>query len=125
MAYCQPSGVCLTLFCLLTKAITRGWHWENTYQVQNKSAPWLINSKTQLSPNTSTHHLTTLQTYHLTNLSPHKLITSQTYQLTNSQTYQLTNSSPTPEHINSSTYKLKSLNCLFCFYKTILNFTPF
>ena len=109
MAYCQPSGVCLTLFCLLTKAITRGWHWENTYQVQNKSAPWLINSKTQLSPNTSTHHLTTLQTYHLTNLSPHKLITSQTYQLTNSKTHQLTTSSTQHPIANPRTHQLINL----------------
>ena len=123
MAYCQPSGVCLTQFCLLTKAITRGWHWENTYQVQNKSALCLINYKTQQFPNTSTykainskthqlttsstHNLINSQTYHLTNLSTHKPITSQTYHLTNSSSHNLTNSSPTPEHINLQTQKLK------------------
>ena len=90
MAYCQSSGVCLTQFCLLTSTITRGWQRENIYQVQNKSAPWLINSKTQLPPNTSTHHLTTSSTHKLINSQTHKLITNPlTHQLINLQTQNL------------------------------------
>ena len=82
MAYCQPSGVCLTQFCLLTKATTRGWHGDNIYQVQNKSALWLINSKTQQFPDTSAHKPISSQT--------HKLITNpRTHQLINLQTQKL------------------------------------
>ena len=99
MAYCQPSGVCLTQFCLLTNAITRGWQRENIYQVQNKSALCLINYKTQQFPNTSTHHLTNLQTHQLTN--------SQTYQLISSQTHKLITNPRTHQLINLQTQKLK------------------
>ena len=91
MAYCQPSGVCLTQFCLFTNTITRGWHWENMYQVQNKSALRLINSKPQLPPNISTY----------------KPINSKNRQLTNSSTQHLIANPRTLQLINLQTQKLK------------------
>ena len=90
MAYCQSSGVCLTQFCLLTNAITRGWHWENIYQVQNKSALWLINYKTQLPPNTSTYKPINSKTHQLTTTSiQHPIANPRTHQLINLQTQKL------------------------------------
>ena len=99
MAYCQPSGVCLTQFCLLTKAITRGWHGDNIYQVRNKSALCIINYKTQQLPNTSTYKPINSKTYQLTTSSTQHPIASPTNKLiTNPRTLQL---------INLQTQKLK------------------
>ena len=107
MAYCQSSGVCLTQFCQLTNTITRGWQRENIYQVQNKSAPWLINSKTKQLPNTSTYKPINSKTHQLTTSSTHRLINSQTHQLTNLSTHKLITNSQTHQLINLQTQKLK------------------
>ena len=107
MAYCQPSGVCLTQFCLLTKAITRGWQRENIYQVQNKSALRLINYKTQQLPYTSTYKPINSKTHQLTTSSTHKLINSQTYQLITTQTHKLITNPLTHQLINLQTQNLK------------------
>ena len=75
MAYCQPSSVCLTQFCLFTSALMRCRHRENIYEVQHKSTLQLITSKTLQLPNTSTLQLTTSK---YTNSKTHELIKSPT-----------------------------------------------